>query len=183
MACRPQEGDPQGELSWQASFLEALLPPCGLQRYCAWDKLRAENEGIGGSYLADIEHHPGRGSGGSLFPCLLTHGTVVDWEVGRPATSMEHVAAQGFHVFGDHKYNSRITSCLRSLQAYRVKRLAGNGICLPAILAWMVFVWSNTVKRLPPPLARNQFSRMVTFSGSLPVPEDDDDDDDIDIVE
>ena len=136
-------------------FLSQVLAPGAAQRRDAYEKIRHEYEGIGGSYLADVEHWPGRlGKGGPLFPCQLCHGTVVSWMSRRPAVSHEHLAAQGYHILNAHC--SDFTSPLKAffcgdghttLSPSKKKELAGNGISLPVMLAWILYVLCNSRKR------------------------------------
>ena len=139
------------------STLECFLPPGATQRFWSYDNGRAANEGVGGAFLADVEHWPGqrRGLGGPLFPCQLTHGTVVDWESMRPATPMESLSAQGFHVLGDLSlFKSPLANFLRTLSRSKLLHLVGNGINLPAFAAWILYVWSNSARMLPPQLQK-----------------------------
>jgi hypothetical protein len=57
-------------------------------------------QGTDGSYMFDIEQHPGFGKGGPLLPCLITHGTIVSDLPGTESgfkilTSTERMLAMG----------------------------------------------------------------------------------------
>ena len=61
---------------------------------------------------------------------------------------MEHICAQGFHVFDTGAgFKSPLTPFLQSLTDVSCNRLSGNGWCLPVVAAWMLYVWSNCVRR------------------------------------
>ena len=131
-------------------ILRASLPPGAGARLDRYGERRSEFQGIGGAFLADVHQWPGVkwGMGGPLFPCQLTHGDVVSWECQRQALGLEHMFAQGFHVYETGTpFESPLTSFLRDLTDTQVKRLSGNGWCLPCVAAWMVYVWSNCVRR------------------------------------
>ena len=76
--------------------LLALLPGATQSRWYDHDLLAAEVEG---PYLADVMQHvplkKGRSSPGPLWPTQLTNGLVWSWRLGRFATKMEHLQAQG----------------------------------------------------------------------------------------
>ena len=103
-----------------------------------------------GSFLRDVEQWPGQkcGFGGPLFPCQLTHGTVVSFGMQREALAMEHLFVQGWHVYPTGTdFMTPLLPCLLGLKPNQIKHLSGNGWCLPAVASWMVYVWSNTVRR------------------------------------
>jgi len=76
--------------------LLALLPGATQSRWYDHDLLAAEVEG---PYLADVMQNvplkKGRSSPGPLWPTQLTNGLVWSWRLGRFATKMEHLQAQG----------------------------------------------------------------------------------------
>ncbi|CAE7319270.1 unnamed protein product [Symbiodinium sp. CCMP2456] len=137
-------------------LLQSCLAPGAATRLREYDEKRANRVDPEGAFLADVEHWPGQclGSGGPLFPCQLKHGTVVSWQHQRAATGMEHLAAQGYHVFDVVGPKTPLYSLLSTLDDCKLKQLSGNGWSLPAVCAWMLYVWSNTCKRPPSSLLR-----------------------------
>ena len=131
----------------------ATMPPGAGVRLQAYGEQRSEREGIGGAYLVDAQHWPGKraGLGGALFPCQLTHGDIVSFAHQRQALGMEHIYAQGLHVFPTVgcPFECPLSDYLRSLKESQQKHLAGNGWCLPAMSAFMVYIWANTARRRP----------------------------------
>ena len=138
-------------------ILRASLPAGAGVRLDAHLERQAELEGIGGAYLFDVQHWPGvkMTPGGPLFPCQLTHGDVVSASKLRTASGMEHLFAQGFHVFETGTgYVSPLLPFFRTLSESQLKRASGNGWSLPAVAAWIVYVWANTIKRLTAVISR-----------------------------
>ena len=158
--------------SWD--LLQSCLAPGAATRLRDYDGLRACRADPEGAFLADVEHWPGQclGSGGPLFPCQLKHGTVVSWQHQRAATGMEHLAAQGYHVFDIVGPKTPLHNILSTLDDCKLKQLSGNGWSLPAVCAWMLYVWSHTIKRPP-----SSLSRFLTFSRCSLEDSDDDVDD------
>ena len=120
------------------------------QRFEAYEKIRPGTEGIGGTFLADIEHWPdsGKSAAGSIFPCQLSHGTVVSWLKNRPALGMEHICANGFHVYPQisTKFECSLERVLEPLSCAQLKELIGNGLSLLAYGAFLLFILSHTTQ-------------------------------------
>ena len=131
-----------------ASLLEDILPPGARLRLDAYKEILEQDSGAT-DFIADVEQWPNHGAAyGSLFPCQLTHGTVLSLRGGtgpRVFLGSEHLAALGWHIFsgsGD-KFCSPIGEILRSLPGHTQKALSGNAMALPAIAAFVLFIWSN----------------------------------------
>jgi hypothetical protein len=145
------------ELSTQ-ELLACILPPGQSKIYEEYMELKSEYSSLGGAFVADLDHHPNTASSqGPDWPCQLTHGTVVAFgnteaEKPRIATPLEHLSAQGFHLFeGATTLDfpaTKLASVLSSLSGQAAKKMAGNGMHLAIVCSWMFFVLSN-VQRVP----------------------------------
>ena len=89
-------------------LLSMVLPPGAVTRFHGWQKHLAQKDADpSAEYIVDVEHHcKSRGASSGLeWPVQLTHGLIMKipkvGEQWRLATSMEHLAAHGWHVF-DH---------------------------------------------------------------------------------
>eukprot|EP00972_Heterocapsa_arctica_P106672 15711968-Heterocapsa_arctica.AAC.1 len=110
--------------------LRAAVPAGAGVRLDAYSKLREERQGVGGCFIADVQQWPGvrYGSGGPIWPCMLTHGCLVSWHHQRVATGMEHMAAQGLHVFDTSTgFRSPLCPVLEKMTCAHLKKLSGNG--------------------------------------------------------
>lgn len=138
------------------SRLQDILPPGARLRLEAYKKILEESPEAT-DFIADVEHWPGCAVAcGSMFPCQLTHGTVVSMKGdggGGPRVFLgsEHLAALGWHIFDEvsGKFNSPMKKILRGLKGHTQKALAGNAMSLPAIAAFVLFIWSNIEQRHP----------------------------------
>ena len=144
-----QEGEPLAI----GDLLEELLPPGARLRLDAYKKILEEGEEVT-DFIADVEHWPHHAAAcGSMFPCQLTHGTVVSLKGGaepRVFLGSEHLCALGWHMFDglSKKFQSPMRKILGSLSGHKQKALAGNAMALPAIAAFVLFIWSN-IERQP----------------------------------
>jgi len=143
-----------------------------LQEY---SKLRTQYEGIGGAFLADVQQWPGTAVGsGPLFPTQLTHGSIVSWQHQRLARAMEHVAAQGFHVYpvDGCSFQSPLRPALQEMTESSVKKLSGNGWCLPVLASWMLYVWANCVRKPQDTISREPSPAQADESDDGAPPEE-----------
>ena len=125
------------------------LCPGNRQRYVAYDEIQMATSKYGDAFLADLDHWPNtRSTHGNEFPCQLKHGCVWSWQLQRAAVGLEHLAAQGLHVLdGMHsRYHSRMQPYFESLGESAIKELSGNGMCISALAAWVVYCFSNVVR-------------------------------------
>ena len=88
-----------GDAFGEPVVLAQVLPDGAMQRKEEWDKYR-EAKGFHDAFLADLDHHPQtKGPGGStLFPTMVTHGSIFSWQKQRLATTAEMIAVHGAHV-------------------------------------------------------------------------------------
>ena len=132
--------------SWDE--LQQSLPPGAWLRKLAYEETRSTLEGIGGSFLADVEQWPaaGKSAAGSFFPCQLSHGTVVSWQLERCATALEHLSANGWHVLPatSQDYRCELTDFLATLSSNVLKDLSGNGLSLLSFSAFLMYVFCRT---------------------------------------
>lgn len=130
------------------SFLESFLPAGCLQRMSAYLSKKSDLQAMDGTFIVDLEQWPcGKaGAAGPYFPSLLTHGTIVDLNTYRIALGSDHLSALGFHMQSVDS-RSKVTSILGGLSDIEQKALAGNGQSLPAIMAWVLYVFAHIVRR------------------------------------
>jgi hypothetical protein len=77
-----------------------MISPGAYARMQAYDKIRPLHEGPDGAFLADLDHWPDAPGGacGPMFPCQLTHGTVLSWKHQRLFLGSE-ATANGWNLF------------------------------------------------------------------------------------
>lgn len=136
----------------RTELLSLLISPSQLKTFAEYQELEADLMSPGGAFLADLEQRPSTASSpGPDFPPQLTHGCVVSFRTNqggpRLAMGLEHLCAQGFHIFasaGASRRPSHMAQVFGSLSDGQQKRLSGNGIHLaPPLSCWMMFVLSN----------------------------------------
>ena len=128
-----------------------LFPPCAVQRFKEYSKLREEAPDE--VFLMDIEHWPGFGPApGPDFPCLVTRGKVIMFKRGECkqwtlATGNEHLFAQGFNMWpnlcGKKFPCARLRPEMSQLEPYQKKLRAGNSMNLIVQASWMIYVLAN----------------------------------------
>ena len=134
-------------------LLQNIFPPGAVERLSEWQGVYDDAAIEGGTFLADIDHHPGsKGpNGGADFPSQLTHGNIVSFSSDardfKLFTSMEHVAALGFHMFQQTPQVpvSKMQPILQHLSPQQMKIRSGSGMHLVAQSAWMLYVLANIV--------------------------------------
>lgn len=129
-----------------------LLPPGQAETFSAYGEQMEQLAGPSGSYLADLEQneHGKTSGGGPLFPICITHGVVCSFSKSRIATGEEHLAAQGVNMFGDRiapTFASRLSPVLKKLSRREQIFVAGNGLCVPAFGAFLLYVLGNIRRR------------------------------------
>ena len=65
------------------------------------------------------------------------------------AHGLEHANAQGWNVAQDGDHAPQILPQMLQTSSSKLKKLSGNGWCLPVVASWMLYVWSNSYRRLP----------------------------------
>ena len=151
---------------WSPDELKLRLGPAGwLERFIAWEEQRDLYHVPlpGRDFMADLDQWPEHGKhnkpknrdgavrfgAGNRWPTQLTHGSIAalagdgGW---RLATPKEHLAALGVPV---HDPQNRLLGFLSELGVphHRIKMLAGNGMHLHLIGAWLAYVLSNTIPK------------------------------------
>ena len=135
-----------------AGLLKACLTPGQLQRLEAYKKIKLERCALDGTYLVDVDHwphSPGPASGPN-FPTLLRHGCIIDLnKPERVAQNSDRFLSLGFPVAAaaTTRYHWPLQDVVFSCPDRAVKSFSGNCQSLPAILAWIVYVWCNTARR------------------------------------
>ena len=136
-------------------LLHAILAPDQLQIFKEYKNLEQEiSPGI--MFLGDLQQHPGMASSaGEDWPCRLTHGSVMSFRTTlesqkpRLATGLEHLGAQGFHLFPATTKDyplSKMSGIFRGLKQEEQKQLSGNGMHLAVIGSWVYFVLGNVMR-------------------------------------
>ena len=126
--------------------MRALMPPSKVLIMDAHGKRAPVDEQ---GWLSDLKQYPGsRGDGsGTCFPTQLTHGTIFSWDKLRPATPLEHLHAQGFHVrSGTSQFKmSPVVDILTmmGLKGTTLKKFSGNGMHLMTLAAWVMYVFTH----------------------------------------
>ena len=89
---------PLEDVPVRGSPLLRLMPPGMPARRDAYTGIRGSSTC---DFIADLDHWPFSPGGayGSTFPCQLTHGHIWSWNKDRFAIGVEHLMAQGFHLF------------------------------------------------------------------------------------
>ena len=152
MRCPPADVPVCGQ-----GLMQAVLSAGQLQRLQAYKCLKAERCALDGTFFADLDHWPDSPgpSCGPHFPALLRHGCVVNLkEPLRVAQATDRFLSLGFHVSdkASARFKWPLSSLLLSMPDRATKSLSGNCQSLPAILAWMLYVFCNCVRREEPSL-------------------------------
>ena len=135
-------------------MLASVLTPGQLQRIKAYeDEYQSEHghpPGQDSHLIVDSmqwPHMPGDTSG-TLFPSQLKHGLYYSFTARRLILGLEYMFANGWNVFEPEgaTFSSVLTPMLRKLSENQIKQLSGNGMMLPAIGAWFLYVCMNTVR-------------------------------------
>jgi hypothetical protein len=141
----------------KTELLRMVAPPGGVRRNREWEDWHAASKEIcslSGGFLADIDHHPSRGSsGGSDWPTMTKHGATAHFGGGRDdwriALGLEHISALGFNMYpepGCAFPRTKLHPILSSLSPGQQKLLAGNGMHLITECPWMMCVLCNIVR-------------------------------------
>ena len=141
-------------------ILELALNAGQQERYEEYQRSRVNIEGMGGHLLMDLDHNVEMHRASPLWPCNLTHGCLVHTtphnDHARIATGMEHLAAHGLflHEAATKEFHeSPLRDMFASLTRTQQVTLAGRGIHVPALSAFIFWVLSNIVvvcgERLP----------------------------------
>ena len=127
-----------------------MISPGAYAHMQAYEKIRPLNEGPDGAFLADLDHWPDAPGGacGPMFPCQLTHGTVLSWKHQRVFLGSEHLTANGWNLFPSSASApvSPAIDILMGLSDTQQKKLSGNGMHLPSLCAWKLYVLANIVR-------------------------------------
>lgn len=135
-------------------LLEAILAPGQLQIYSEYAAAKSKLQSLGGALIADLGQHPHTAStAGPDWPCQLTHGTVISFSHGhgqhRVASGLEHLGAQGFHLFPSTTKDypvSKMRGIYDTLRFREQKHISGNGMHLAVVASWLSFVLGNVVR-------------------------------------
>ena len=158
-----------------------VLTPGQLQRLEKYKALEKEGAGMDGTYLCDLEHwpmSPGPACG-PMFPCLLTHGTILDMNSGKFAMPRDRCLSLGFHasdmpeVTQNERFFWPLGPYVMGQDERVIKQQTGNCQAIPVILAWYLYVFAHTCRREYPQLGE-------ASSPHMPKPKSDESDSDSD---
>ena len=134
-------------------MLRSILGPGHLARLDAYQDECQRRPGSGDnpeSFICDVDHWPRTpgDTSGAFFPCQLTHGHLYAHRKRRLIVGMEHLCAQGWHVFPqeDDLFATPLLPKLRTLSENALKKLSGNGMHLPCLAAWWLYVMSRIAR-------------------------------------
>ena len=101
---------------------------------------------LSGNFLANIAQRPAFSTPGPLFPPLDTHSMVYSSVHQRIAHPSEFAFAQGLdslaHVSGGRRV-SDVWNVISSLTISQQLKMLGNGIHIPTLSVWMLFVLAH----------------------------------------
>ena len=144
---------PSGHRLWRK-----ILPPGQFQRLEAYQARMASGAALDGTYICDLDHWPDSPgpTAGPFFPVLLRHGTIVDLNNMRVAMGKDRFLSLGFHMTTDvsPRFFWPIAPYVLTLPDRHIHSLSGNCQSLPAIMAWQLYVFANTVRREVPHVGR-----------------------------
>jgi hypothetical protein len=140
-----------------------LLTPSETEHYDGYVVLRDSGAKVGylsGAYCSDISQNPvKRNRSGPLMPTLAKSTVVVNMSSpenssrqigGHIYTTNELSFSQGWPAIaypGNKKYQSCVGANTSSLSWSAQQDLLGNGMVLPALGAWLLYVSGNVVRR------------------------------------
>ena len=155
-------------------MLRSILTGAQLMRLQEYEDTYRRNTGMEPEKLiVDVEQNVGSpgDTSGPMFPSQLKHNTFYSCGKRRLCTGLEGMVANGWHIFENEtsKFSSDLAPFLKTLTESQLKSLSGNGMSLPPLCAWFLFVAMNTRRR-----ESAQPSR-----GLCHIPEEDDEVDDV----
>ena len=131
-------------------LLRRLLTPGQVQRLQQYQGLQKDFGDLDGTYICDLDHWPNSPGpqAGPYFPTLLRHGTIIDINSCKLAMTSDRFLSLGFHV-GDvsDRFQWPLAAFVLEQSERVLKSLSGNCQSIPSILAWNLYVLSNTVRR------------------------------------
>jgi hypothetical protein len=110
-----------------------------------------EKRNIVGPRFACLEQHPGRGSTpGNFLPALDTHAKIYSWARDRLATPRELFGAMGIDMrlgpLSGGRSLSPLASIIPELPPRAQLLIAGNGMHVPVMTSWFVYVLTRSVR-------------------------------------
>jgi hypothetical protein len=152
-----------------SAYLHKLLGPGNVLRKAEFEVEHAKAGG--GTFLADLDHHPGHGvRAGPLFPTAISHGNVWSFSApGRLSTRAEEFSALGFDMFpilaGDRGVTP-LAPLFAELTDGAQKFLCGNAMHIPAFTMWIAYVLGNCI-------GIEEFYRIASAVGPVDTEDDD----------
>ena len=138
-------------------YLHLLVPKGCLLRKADYDGLREERSSLDGAFFADLDQNPDQGcQPGFTIPSLNTHPDMYSYNARRLAVIPEYFGMQGVDcspTFCSAKRGpSPMMAFYHGLDEGDIKTLVGNGIFVPVLAAFYLFILGNTIKREVPHL-------------------------------
>ena len=135
-------------------LLNRILPPGQLHRFQSYERLRSEHTALDGTFMCDLDHWPHSPGPdyGPMFPCLLTHGIIIELSKRRFALPSEQFLSLGFRSVDSvsQRFSWPLAEHVLGQQERVSKAQSGNAQSLPVVLAWQLYVFCNTAKRVNP---------------------------------
>ena len=133
-----------------SEYLDLLVPPFNVSAKGEYEDYFASLS-LKPPFYADLDHHPGRGPRcGSTMPTMDTHPRIYGWTEQRLATPLELLTVQGIDMPGPllgNRSESPLVRLFRGLKRHQQLHLVGNGMHVPTMSAWFLYVCSHCRKR------------------------------------
>jgi hypothetical protein len=153
--------------------LAQLLTPCGQDRLRELQRLYKEEgrAGLGGSYIGDVSQSEKRPRGSPWIPPCSKTSALVAINCEHLFTPLELDLAHGWPLFNS-KYSACVPLCLKELNPSEARSLAGNGMHLSQVFAWLLFTLSHVMSREH---LKFYHQPLAPTSSSMPTPLNDGD--------
>jgi len=110
--------------------------------YRAHAQLRAQRQGMDGSYVFDVDQSVAFSSGGPFIPTLVTHGVIVSESRQLVFTPQEHLHMMGEPPEG-HECKCFIREAVENKSPSIKKKLAGNSMHAAVLGTWLYYLLAH----------------------------------------
>ena len=148
------DGDSEMSL-YGRGMLRSMLTGAQFARLQGYEDRHARVSGmVPENLICDVEQNVGSpgDTSGSMYPSQLKHNLFYSFGKRRLCTGLENMVANGWHIFEEppDKFSSELAPFLKGLKEQYLKSLSGNGMSLPPLCAWFLFVAMHTARRESP---------------------------------
>lgn len=129
----------------QGEHADGKLPPCVVAEVCI-----AAQDGVRHIAVSAWELHWGLPHRHRAVPSLNTHSEVFSYESGRVAVPVDYLAMQGMDAhtsISGKRPVSEVMQVMRKFTETDVRFLVGNGLHVPTVSAWFLYVFANSCRR------------------------------------